>query len=166
MAQLQSQCLVYSTGKACRLCPWQGGCCLLLFSFPFNLTTNNFRSKPSLPCSRTQNKLSTDLYIYKQWKARIKMWDLLVKPNDQVMRMPGQATKTTLVSVWALWVQNAHCDRGMITVQSWRGWHRYKKTQPQLPEFVLSTAEAICNILFGQNFRTWHIICMCPFLPL
>lgn len=32
MAQLQSQCLVYSTGKACRLCPWQGGCCLL-FSF-------------------------------------------------------------------------------------------------------------------------------------
>lgn len=139
----------YAPGKVAAAYCW---------SLPFNLTTNNFRRKPSLPWSRT-----TDSYqAKKHWKARMKVWDLLEMPNDQVMRMPGQATKTTLVSVQALWIQNAHSNRGMITAQPWHCWHRYKKAQPWVLEFVLSIAETIPNI--RQNFRTQHIICMCPVL--
>lgn len=131
---------------------------VVLFSIQ---STTNIRRKPSVPWSRT-----TD-FIYKakkHWESRIKVWDLLAMPNDQVMRMPRQATKTTLVSVQALWVQNAHSNRGMTTVQPWHCWQRYKKAQPWVPEFVLAIADTIFNILFGQNFRTQHIICMCPVL--
>lgn len=46
----------------------------------------------------------------------------------------------------------------MITAQPQHCWHRYKKAQPRVPEFLLSTAEKIYNPVFGQNFRTWHII--------
>ena len=57
---------------------------------------------------QNQSKLATDL-IFKDLelkgieKQALRCKTCLVKPNDQVMRMLGQGTKMTVVSVLALW---------------------------------------------------------------
>lgn len=114
---------------------------------------------------QNQSKLATDL-IFKELKSieksRPKLWDLL--SISQTTRLWGCQDRglRRLQCQYKHWgVQNTCCNRGMITVPPQL---RYENAQPQVPELVLSMPETICNRLFGENCRTWYIICMCSVL--